>query len=251
MTGDVWQIDGATGAVLAQTVLPGRVQVRNADPAVRFSPDGARLAVGTANTNQLVVFETGTAKEIWSVKLENETAVGVTFAPDGKTTAVATSGGKVCLFDAAGKSADTLLTGTRAMTWLVDLGFTLQVPRPCHPGAADPPTRRRWKKTCARLRRLRKTHPKKVVEVWTQDEARLGLKPITRRAWALKGRRPRSCGRTRYRWVYVYGFVRPKTGHTFGVLLPPCEGRAHVRGPGPVRAPRGPKGREGAGGAGR
>jgi transposase len=31
--------------------------------------------------------------------------------------------------------------------WLVELGFTLQVPRPTHPRAADPPTRRRWKKT--------------------------------------------------------------------------------------------------------
>jgi transposase len=33
--------------------------------------------------------------------------------------------------------------------WLVDLGFTLQVPRPSHPTAADPATRRRWKKTSA------------------------------------------------------------------------------------------------------
>lgn len=31
--------------------------------------------------------------------------------------------------------------------WLVDLGFTLQVPRPGHPQAADPPTQKRWKKT--------------------------------------------------------------------------------------------------------
>jgi transposase len=37
------------------------------------------------------------------------------------------------------------VTGWR---WLRDLGFTLQVPRPSHPRAADPPTRRAWKKTC-------------------------------------------------------------------------------------------------------
>lgn len=36
------------------------------------------------------------------------------------------------------------VTGWR---WLRDLGFTLQVPRPSHPKAADRPTRRRWKKT--------------------------------------------------------------------------------------------------------
>jgi hypothetical protein len=67
---------------------------------------------------------------------------------------------------------------------------------------------------------LRKANPKKAVEVWAQDEARLGLKPIARRVWALKGQRPRSCGRTRYQWLYLYGFVRPKTGNTFGVLRP-------------------------------
>lgn len=32
--------------------------------------------------------------------------------------------------------------------WLRQLGFTLQVPRPSHPNAADAPARRRWKKTC-------------------------------------------------------------------------------------------------------
>jgi transposase len=31
--------------------------------------------------------------------------------------------------------------------WLRELGFTLQVPRPSHPGTADPTARRRWKKT--------------------------------------------------------------------------------------------------------
>ena len=34
--------------------------------------------------------------------------------------------------------------------WLVDLGFTLQVPRPSHPKAADPAARKRWKKTYGR-----------------------------------------------------------------------------------------------------
>ncbi len=43
-----------------------------------------------------------------------------------------------------------------------------------------------------RLRRLRKANPTKAVEVWAQDEARLGLKPVARRVWALRGRRPRS-----------------------------------------------------------
>ena len=71
-----------------------------------------------------------------------------------------------------------------------------------------------------RLKRLREANPDKRVEVWAEDETRLGLKPITRRVWALKGQRPGSCGRARYEWLYVYGFARPRTGHSFGVLLP-------------------------------
>jgi hypothetical protein len=56
--------------------------------------------------------------------------------------------------------------------------------------------------------------------VWAEDEARLGLKPIARRVWSPRGRRPRSNGRTRYDWLYVYGFARPRTGDTFCVILP-------------------------------
>jgi transposase len=67
---------------------------------------------------------------------------------------------------------------------------------------------------------LRAANPGRTVEVWSQDEARLGLKPITRRVWWLKGCRPRSCGRTKYEWFYVYGFARPVTGQTFTLLLP-------------------------------
>lgn len=67
---------------------------------------------------------------------------------------------------------------------------------------------------------MRAANPGKVVEVWAQDEGRLGLKPITRRVWWLKGCRPRSCGRTKYEWLYVYAFARPRTGETFTMILP-------------------------------
>lgn len=70
------------------------------------------------------------------------------------------------------------------------------------------------------MRRLQQAHPGKVVEVWAQDEARLGLQPVMRRTWALRGQRPRAYARRRYAWLYVYGFVRPATGQNFCVLLP-------------------------------
>ena len=53
-----------------------------------------------------------------------------------------------------------------------------------------------------------------------EDEARLGLKPITRRVWAPKGLRPVSNGKTDYAWLYVYGFAQPATGRLFSVFLP-------------------------------
>ena len=70
------------------------------------------------------------------------------------------------------------------------------------------------------MRRLRAANPGRAVEVWAEDEARLGLKPVTRRVWWLRGCRPRSCGRATYEWRYVYGFARPKTGETVTVILP-------------------------------
>lgn len=52
------------------------------------------------------------------------------------------------------------------------------------------------------------------------DEHRLGLLPIRMRVWAPQGQRPRAPGRRRYQWLYVYGFVRPTTGHSWWCLLP-------------------------------
>jgi hypothetical protein len=67
---------------------------------------------------------------------------------------------------------------------------------------------------------LRREHPGEVVELWAEDEARLGLKPIVRRVWALRGRRPIANGRTKYQWLYVYGFVHPASGRNLELILP-------------------------------
>ena len=54
--------------------------------------------------------------------------------------------------------------------------------------------------------------PGRAVEVWAFDEHRLGLKPVLRRRWAPRGRRPVAVGQHRYEWLYLYGFVHPSTG---------------------------------------
>jgi transposase len=57
-------------------------------------------------------------------------------------------------------------------------------------------------------------------ELWTMDEHRIGLKPIVRRIWARKGKRPIITVHQRYQWRYLYGFVCPQSGATFWLILP-------------------------------
>lgn len=67
---------------------------------------------------------------------------------------------------------------------------------------------------------LRAQEPARPVEVWAEDEGRIGLVPILRRIWAPKGKRPVAPHRIKRQWLYVYGFVRPGTDQTFWLLLP-------------------------------
>lgn len=66
---------------------------------------------------------------------------------------------------------------------------------------------------------LRREHPDKAVELWCEDEARLGLKPVARRVWVLKGTRPTSNGRHQFESVFVYGFAHPATGRGRFLIL--------------------------------
>jgi transposase len=63
-------------------------------------------------------------------------------------------------------------------------------------------------------------HPGAALTVWAVDEHRLGLLPVVRRVWAPRGRRPTARVERRYRWLYVYGFVRPAAGQTRWLLSP-------------------------------
>jgi len=63
-----------------------------------------------------------------------------------------------------------------------------------------------------RLEDLEEAHPEAEVELWAEDEARLGLKPVIRRVWAPVGERPIARLKRGYEWTYLYGFVRPHSG---------------------------------------
>jgi transposase len=70
------------------------------------------------------------------------------------------------------------------------------------------------------LKELKEAHPKAEVELWAEDEARLGLKPVIRRVWAPVGNRPVARFKRGYKWTYLYGFVRPESGEVYWLILP-------------------------------
>ena len=54
--------------------------------------------------------------------------------------------------------------------------------------------------------------------MFATDEHRIGLKPILRRVWAPRGKRPIALGHHRYKWLYVTAFVQPLSGETVWYL---------------------------------
>jgi len=53
------------------------------------------------------------------------------------------------------------------------------------------------------------------------DEHRVGLQPVLRRVWAMRGQRPVVRVWPRYEWLYIYAFAQPTTGRSFYLLMPP------------------------------
>ena len=54
-----------------------------------------------------------------------------------------------------------------------------------------------------RVAKLREAYPTAKVELWCEDEHRLGLKPIIRKVWSPIGRRPQVKVHQRYEWTYL------------------------------------------------
>jgi len=61
---------------------------------------------------------------------------------------------------------------------------------------------------------------RKPVEIWFQDEARIGQKNGQTRIWAKKGSRPRRPADQRYESAYLFGAICPKRGTGAALMLP-------------------------------
>jgi hypothetical protein len=60
----------------------------------------------------------------------------------------------------------------------------------------------------------------KSIEVWFQDEARVGQQGTLTRIWARRGTRPRGLRDRRYAWAYLFGAVCPKRAIGAALVLP-------------------------------
>jgi transposase len=64
------------------------------------------------------------------------------------------------------------------------------------------------------------------VEIWFQDEMRVGQKNGIVRQWARRGSRPRQPKDQRYQSAYLFGAICPARGAGAGLVLPPANSRA-------------------------
>ena len=64
------------------------------------------------------------------------------------------------------------------------------------------------------------------IEIWSQDEARIGQKNKITRRWARRGTRPRAPHDQRTRSAYIFGAICPQEGKGAGLVLPFCNSDA-------------------------
>ncbi|MGH6853100.1 MAG: transposase [Methylocella sp.] len=60
----------------------------------------------------------------------------------------------------------------------------------------------------------------KPVEIWFQDEARVGQQGTLTRIWAKRGTRPRIKRDRRFTWAYLFGAICPARGTGAALVMP-------------------------------
>ena len=62
--------------------------------------------------------------------------------------------------------------------------------------------------------------PGVAIELWWQDEARVGQKNKITRRWAKRGSRPSAPKDQRTKWAYIFGAICPAKGKGAGLVMP-------------------------------
>lgn len=63
----------------------------------------------------------------------------------------------------------------------------------------------------------------KPLEIWFQDEARIGQQGTLTRVWAKRGTRPRAPRDRRYDWAYIFGAACPARRTTAALVVPTAD----------------------------
>lgn len=63
----------------------------------------------------------------------------------------------------------------------------------------------------------------RVIEIWFQDEAKIGQKNKITRRWAQRGSRPSSPHDQRARSAYIFGAICPRHGKAAALIMPWCD----------------------------
>jgi transposase len=99
------------------------------------------------------------------------------------------------------------------------LKYSSLVPRPQHP-EANPEVQGLFKETVQdQIDAIIDQHPDKEVEVFFQDEARMGQQGTVTRVWAEKGTTPRALKQIGYSFIYVILAVSAMTGACTGLIM--------------------------------
>ena len=108
------------------------------------------------------------------------------------------------------------------------LGFANISARPRHYAQNELAVEAFKKNFPAELAKIRARLPKGVeIELWWQDEARIGQKNKLTRRWARRGTRPRAPRDQRTEWAYIFGAICPAKGKGAGLVMPLVRHRRH------------------------
>ncbi|CAI9404814.1 hypothetical protein ANOBCDAF_04693 [Pleomorphomonas sp. T1.2MG-36] len=103
---------------------------------------------------------------------------------------------------------------------LKGLDLSWQKSRPRHLRPMLPPRRRSKRGLAKAVKRIAKLHEGKQIQLWLQDEARVGRKGRNAHVWFEKGILPVMRTDKRFKSVYIYGAIHPGTDDAFALILP-------------------------------
>lgn len=99
------------------------------------------------------------------------------------------------------------------------LGFSWISVRRQHP-KSNPAAQEEFKKKAPEaIEEVKKKHPNKKIEIWFQDEARIGQHGTLTRFWAQTGSRPRVNCSIGFMSAYIYGAICPALGKSSALIF--------------------------------